>query len=69
MKFKHSRRYDYSQSKWSRHYRKARSNMLQLAMVSPKHTPDNLLYVGDRPKTNKLPKEAAASTFTTMPGT
>ena len=24
--------------------------MLQLAMVRPKHTPHNLLYVGDRPE-------------------
>ena len=50
MKFKHSRRYDDSHTKWPGQYRKPRSNMLQLAMVRPKHTPDNLLYVGDRPE-------------------
>jgi len=58
MKFKHSRRYDHSKIKCSGQYRKARSGILQLAMVRHKHTPHNSLYVGDRPEDEEAAQRA-----------
>jgi len=42
--------YNQIKTKWSRQYRKPRAGMLQLAMVRHKHSPQNSLYVGDRPE-------------------
>ena len=50
--------YNHSKTKWSRQYRKPRSGMLQLAMVRHKHTPQNSLYVGDRPEDEQAAQRA-----------
>lgn len=42
--------YNQIKTKWSRKYRKPRAGMLQLAMVRHKYSPQNSLYVGDRPE-------------------
>jgi D-glycero-D-manno-heptose 1,7-bisphosphate phosphatase len=47
---KHSRGDDQTQTKWSLHYHKPRLGMLHLAMVRHKHSPQDSLYVGDRPR-------------------
>jgi len=58
MKFKHSRGYDLSKINWSGQYGKLRSGMLQLAMVRHKHTPQNSMYVGDRPEDEQAAQRA-----------
>src|ERR687885_1533468 len=50
--------HNHSQTKWSGQYRKPRSGMLQLAMVRHKHTPQNSLYVGDRPEDEQAAQRA-----------
>lgn len=42
--------YNHSKTKWSGYYRKPKAGMLHLAMLRHKHTPENTIYVGDRPE-------------------
>ncbi|MBD0261447.1 MAG: HAD-IIIA family hydrolase [Tolypothrix sp. Co-bin9] len=42
--------HNHSKTKWSGYYRKPKPGMLQLAMLRHEHTPENTIYVGDRPE-------------------
>lgn len=53
--------HNHSKTKWSGQYRKPQSGMLQLAMVRHKHTPQNSLYVGDRPEDEKAAQRAGVT--------
>ena len=53
--------HNHSKTKWSGQYRKPRPGMLQLAMVRYKYTPNNSLYVGDRPEDEEAAQRAGIS--------
>ena len=46
----HHNVHNHSKTKWSGTYRKPGAGMLNLAMVRHKYSPQNTLYVGDRPE-------------------
>jgi len=53
--------HNHSQTKWSGQYRKPQSGMLKLAMARHKQTPQNSLYVGDRPEDEQAAQRVGVS--------
>jgi D-glycero-D-manno-heptose 1,7-bisphosphate phosphatase len=54
----HHNVHNHSKTKWSGNYRKPGAGMLNLAMVRHKHSPQNTLYVGDRPEDEAAARRA-----------
>lgn len=50
--------HNHSKTKWSGEYRKPRAGMLQLALVRHKQTPQESLYIGDRPEDQTAAQQA-----------
>jgi D-glycero-D-manno-heptose 1,7-bisphosphate phosphatase len=54
----HHNVHNHSKTKWSGTYRKPGAGMLNLAMVRHKYSPQNTLYVGDRPEDEAAARRA-----------
>ncbi|MBW4526713.1 MAG: HAD-IIIA family hydrolase [Phormidium tanganyikae FI6-MK23] len=53
--------HNHSQTKWSGQYRKPQAGMLKLAMVRYNHSPEDCVYVGDRPEDEEAARRAGVA--------